>query len=321
MIKKIFFLTLIIIIITLLLLLVINQNNRKNPLVDKKAEINYALSLFKSDNQYFDYLIESPHLKIYFSSSDKEIARQLIALTENSYSYLIKIYKNSPADKTNIFLFQNFDKLKKLTSVLPFITSSSGFGGFDTFPPLGEGVKIYIPEKDKKIMNEIEIQQTFMLTHEISHRFFYYLYPNIRKPLRPNWLDEGLATYIGLEASQFYKMSYGFDAVVNWGKQKEVFPVKLNSLDKLQEKNETLDLFYGLSASIIYFLCKNYGQDSIGQFLEEYNKTTDLYSSFLKVFKVSIIDFEKEWLNFTQETAHKAKSGTDFYNLYNLDMK
>ena len=314
--KKIFYVSCTIILLAIFIF--VSNQNREKPLKDEKTRANYNLTTLQSDNQHFDYLTESNHFKIYFHKADEEIASKLIIFGENSYNTLVGIYKNFPIDKTTIYLFSTFDELKKLTSIPPFVTSSSGYGGFDTFPPLGDGVKIYLPEKDKKEIDRIEMQETFMLAHEISHRFFYHLYPNIRKPIRPNWLDEGLATYIGLESSQIYKTGYGFNAVFEFGKKREIFSLRLAYLDRLQEKNETLDLFYGTSATIIYFLCKNYGQDSLSRFLEEYNKTTDLSSSFLEVFGISMTDFEKKWLDFVQEAAQESKNSTDFYKALSI---
>jgi hypothetical protein len=254
-------------------------------------------------------MLETDHFKIYFHSSDAEFAGSLISTGENVFSTLLRVYGGAPPNKTAVYLFLNFEEAKKLGSFPPFIDPGSSFGGFDTSGPLGEGVKLYFPEKDKVLNPMTE----GFIAHEVGHRFFYFVYPNIRKPIRPNWLDEGLATYVGIEVSQ--QVEFAFRPVVQSVKTGQPPLAELNALDKLQESRSTLDLFYGEAATVIYFISTNYGEQALKQILVEYNRSKNLPEAFKQVLGVTYSDFEKAWINRLRDIGEQANSGTEFYCL------
>jgi len=265
-----------------------------------------------SDNEYFDWMLEIDHFKIYFHSSDAEFAGGLIRVGEEDvFSPLLKVYGGAPPNKTAVYLFLNFEEAKKLGSFPSFIDPGSSFGGFDTSGPLGDGVKLYFPEKDKALSPMTESFMKFTMAHEVGHRFFYFVYPNIRAPIRPNWLDEGLAMYVGIEVSQ--QVEFAFRPVVQSVKTGQPPLAELDALDKLQESRSTLDLYYGEAATVIYFISTSYGEQALKQILVEYNRSKNLHEAFKQVLGVTYSDFEKAWINRIRDIGEQANSGTEFY--------
>jgi len=154
-----------------------------------------------------------------------------------------------------------------------------------------------------------------MMAHEVGHRFFYHLYPNIRKPVRPNWLDEGLATYAGMEASGWGATGYGFNAIVEAVKTSKPLWTALANLDRLQESAESLELFYGTAATVIYHICTSYSEQALKQLLTEYNGSADLPQAIQKTLGISYAEFEEKWASLVQDIARHANDGTQFYEL------
>jgi len=151
----------------------------------------------------------------------------------------------------------------------------------------------------------------FTMAHEVGHRFFYFVYPNIRAPIRPNWLDEGLAMYVGIEVSQ--QVEFAFRPVVQSVKTGQPPLAELDALDKLQESRSTLDLFYGEAATVIYFISTSYGEQALKQILVEYNGSKNLPEAFKQVLGVTYSDFEKAWINRIRDIGKQVNSGTEFY--------
>jgi len=269
----------------------------------------------QSDNKYFELMMETDHFRIYFHSQDKEYAGKLVMAAEDVVPLLTRVYGGIPTSKTLTYLFSTFEEAKQLSSVPPVVSSESTFGGFDTFAPLGDGVKLYIPGKDKILSPRTEPGMKNMMAHEVGHRFFYHLYPNIRKPVRPNWLDEGLATYAGMEASGWGATGYGFNAIVEAVKTSKPLWTALANLDRLQESAESLELFYGTAATVIYHICTSYSEQALKQLLTEYNGSADLPQAIQKTLGISYAEFEEKWASLVQDIARHANDGTQFYEL------
>jgi hypothetical protein len=197
----------------------------------------------------------------------------------------------------------------------PVVGPESTAGGFDTFAPLGDGVKLYIPDREKVWSPRTETDMRGLMAHETGHRIFYYLYPDIRKPVRPDWLDEGLATYAMMEASGSGAAGYGFNEIVESVKTGKPEWTGLAGLDKLLESGETMGLFYGTAATVIYYIHTSYGEQSVGKLLAEYNNSANLPQAFQKALGVSYSEFEEGWAYSVQDIARRSKDGAQFYEL------
>jgi len=275
----------------------------------------YPYTTESSDNQYFSTAYESSHYKVYFNSSDEETARLLVQAGEDVYPVDIRIYGAGPPNKTMIYVFHSLENIRELepTHVPPVASPDSSGGAFDTFPPLGDGLKAYNliragTQVDAHLIGSLKS----FIAHEGGHRYFWYLYPAIRKPVRPNWLDEGIAMYAGLEVYNG-NTEYGFGVARQ--KISASGPVSLATLDQLQASGDTLELFYGESAAFIQYIVGRYGEQGLGNFLHNYNQSADLNDAFVKTFNMTESNFETQYSSNIQKLASQATSGTEFYLL------
>ena len=258
-------------------------------------------------------MYESGHYKLYLSPEDDATARLLLSAGEDVYPVLVRVYGGAPANKTSVYVFPTVEAARELVSLPPTVQPGSSGGSFDAFPPLGDGIKGYNILGGDGQVNDMRVEGVkSFFAHEGGHRFFYYMYPRLRKPVRPNWLDEGMAMYAGEQATDGFR-EYGFgvarEKIISDG------PTSLKELDRLQESAETLELFYGESSAVINYLVGRYGEDGLRSLLAEYNRTRDLNGAFKKTFGVSEKDFELQYSNRTKEMASRAADGNEFYRL------
>ncbi|MBU6392730.1 MAG: hypothetical protein KGQ83_10885, partial [Planctomycetes bacterium] len=229
-----------------------------------------------SDSPYFDTMYVSDHFKVYFRLADQGMANVLIQTLEHAYPIDSRIYGGDLPSKTDLYMFHTFYDAKGLMPMSSTASPNSSGGGWSVDPPLGDGIKIYntLPHGDPNNLSNVENIDWYRggMAHELGHRFFYYLYPNIRAPVRPNWLDEGIAMYDWAEAGG--DIEYGF------GVARENIsingPVLLNSLDKLQESSNTIELFYGEASTVIDYMVSRAGERGLREFLDTYNQTKNL---------------------------------------------
>lgn len=269
----------------------------------------------ESDSRYFELMMQSENFKVYFHSQDSEFAGNLIRVGEEVFPLLLKTYGDMPPDWTAVFVYSDWEEATRLGSFPPFVSPSSTTGEFDTFEPLGDGVKLYIPSKEKVWSLMTERFMKNLMAHEVGHRFFYHAYPNIRKPVRPDWLDEGLAGYVGIEASQMWKTGFCFDTLVQAVKASEPPLAGLDALDKLHESGETQALFGDEALSVICYIYVTYGEKALREILIEYNQSISLSQAFERVLGVPYTEFQKSWLNRIRELAAQANNGAQFYSL------
>lgn len=282
----------------------------------EETTLNPAVAVVPSDNKYFELAMETDHFKIYCHSQDKGFASNLLLVGEDSIPLLTRVYGVLPNDKTPVYLFATFEEATQLSAMPPGTSPEFSIGGFDTFAPLGDGVKLYISGREKVWWSQrTEVDMRGLMAHETGHRIFYYLYPNIRKPVRPDWLDEGVAGYVMLEVSGSGANGYNFNALVESVKTGEPEWPGLAGLDKLLESSETGGLFGDIANSVIYHIYTSYGEQALGKLLTEYNNSTDLPQAFQKALGVSYSEFEKRWTDWVQDIARRSKDGAQFYEL------
>lgn len=269
----------------------------------------------QSDDKYFSLLIESETFKTYFQEQDRNFGIGLADTAEKISAVLSNLYSSKPSNKTKLFLFKDLAEAESLgfRSGAPTKTDpNSNSGEFTPVEPLGDGIKLYIPQQNKNFDHGNDAAIEFLVAHEASHRYFYYLFPNIRSSVQPNWLDEGLAMYVGIEASSRFHL---FELVIQSFKTSSPPLSGIANLDILRNSSDTSGLFYGEAATIIYFLCANYGKSTVLQVLIEFNKNSNLSQSFQTALGISFTDFEKVWMERIRQIAGQSNTGEEFYRL------
>ena len=272
----------------------------------------------QSDNPHFELMMETEHFKVYFHPSDENVAHQIIDVCEEGYQKLLVVYGGSPPNSTQIFIFHTYEELLDLGNPPPSLTKevwerSSG-GCFTHFGRLSQEVGEHIEAYNPRLGGVPEIMG--FIGHEGGHRFFYYAFPQIRFPIRPNWLDEGMAVYAGTRTSGIVP-AFMFQPIVDSVKTGDPPLSSIAELDKLQASpyGKLFDLFYGEAGTIIEYIAERYGKDALLQSIREYDRSLSLEGAVLKTFNISFNQLESEWMQSIKETAAQAKDGSDFYNL------
>jgi len=267
--------------------------------------------VISSDNKYFDFMIETDNFKIYFHTSDKEFASSLIQAAEDAYPVLSRVYGDAPSSKTAAFLFFDIEEAEKLGFRFgaPSPTDPNySAGEFSIAEPLGDGVRLYFPAKDK-VLN---VRAKDIVAHEIGHRFLRLIYPKVRTGVSlgtyPRWVNEGFSTYVGTEFSQQFTF---LDAVVQEAKRGTIPQLRLDTLDKIEANSSRL--YYGLAATVLYYIAANYGEQALKQLLAEWNRGAGFRVGIEQVLQVSYSDFEQAWMNRIGGIAKQAKDGAEFY--------
>jgi len=269
----------------------------------------------KSDNPHFELMAESQHFRVYFHPPEEGLGTQIVDLGEQIYPLLIEFYGSVPPTSTQVFIYHDYEELVSLGNPPPDMPRENSMGGFTWFGKLteevGEHVELY------NVRGNVDDAKS-LLAHEVGHRFFYYVYPHIRKPVRPDWLDEGMAGYSQIRAGG----RIPFQPIVDSAKS-GIPPLSgITGLDKLLASSDwTLyGLFYGEAAAVILYIDCRYGKEVLQQLLREYDRTLNLQDAVLETLKIPFDQFEREWLNAVKETGAQAKNGNDFFTLFKAKM-
>jgi len=264
-----------------------------------------------SDNKYFDFMIETDHFKIYFHTSDKEFASSLIRAAEDAYPVLSRVYGGAPSSKTAAFLFFDIEEAGKLgfRSGAPSPTDPNySAGEFSIAEPLGDGVRLYFPAKDK-VLN---VRAKDIIAHETGHRFLRLIYPKVRTGMSlgtyPRWVNEGFSVYVGTEFSQQFRY---LDAVVQEAKRGTIPQLTLDTLDKIESSSSRL--YYGLAATVLYHIAASHGEQALKQLLAEWNRGAGFRAGIEQILRASYNDFEQAWINRIGGIAKQAKDGAELY--------
>jgi len=275
----------------------------------------------QSNNPHFELMMETEHFKVYFHPEDERVAADIVDVCEEVYQTLVEVYGSAPPNKTQIVIFHTYEELVSLGSIPASYTK-------ELWETSAGGCFAYTGELRKEIGEHVEAYNSRIVTpegfigpkiedflgHEAGHRFFYYAFPHVRHPVRPNWLDEGMASYSAVKAGG---LSPSYQSIVDSVKLGDPPFSGIAGLDKLQASGfgKSFNLFYEEAATIIFYLVEKYGGESFLQFLREYDQSLSLEGAVLKTFNISFNQLESEWMQSIRGTAAQAKDGSDFYNL------
>jgi len=283
-------------------------------------QIEYAQSksyqAVQSDNPHFDLMMKSEHFRVYFHPPDETMADRIINVCEEVYPMLIEVYGGAPPNSTRVFIFHTYEELLNLGNPPPNLPRDSSCGGFTWYGKLSEEVGEHVE------LYNIRDGIKWLLAHEIGHRFFYYVYPNLRKPVRPDWLDEGLAVCAGINASQNMAV-FTFQPIVDSVKTGNPPLVGIAELDGLLASSDKrlVDLFYAEAGTIIHYVSKRYGEEILHRLLKEYDRSINLEDAIPRVLNISFNEFEREWMDLVKKTALQAKDGAEFFTLFDANAR
>ncbi|TKD70839.1 hypothetical protein [Pseudalkalibacillus hwajinpoensis] len=168
-----------------------------------------------------------------------------------------------------------------------------------------DGTRIWIP---LYVYND-KSQLAHYLTHELTHVLFQYSGLEGKSPI---WFEEGLAVYNGFTAQQMVnptstRSSYhGLKKDLKEFKSKDgKFSLKSNQEDLLNASNNVEGLYFMAVKQLI----KYDGLDGINQMIEEL-ATTDIQSSFLTTYGITINEYESFFLKRANGSSYIADDST-----------
>ena len=227
------------------------------------------------------YVCRTKYFKIYFVERDYPLALKTSAAVDFIYEFLSSWYGCDLRTPYNLYYLPDREAGYWAAGQM------HPFGGMIT----GKGGTAYIMSKTANL---------YIIMHELSHLF---IRRKIKKPV-PRWFDEGLAVY--LSSPERNDLFYIVRLCRKVNSLKHIYlwrEMERPSFDMLKQEGS-----YDVAASIITFLVKKFGEETI-------RKTIDLYASkgfkwnFHQALKESchtpVNELESEWRGFIREYANK----------------
>ena len=227
------------------------------------------------------YVCRTKYFRIYFVKKDYPLALKASTAVDFIYEFLSDWYGCELRTPYNLYYLPDKEAGYWATGQM------HSFGGMIA----GKSGTAYIMSKTANL---------YIVIHELSHLF---IGRKIRKPI-PRWFDEGLAVY--LSSPERNDLFYIVRLCRKVNSLKHIYSwreMERPDFDMLKERGS-----YDVAASIIVFLARKYGEETI-------RKTIDLYSS--KKFKwnfhqalkecchIPIGELESEWRGFIRRYAGK----------------
>jgi len=213
-----------------------------------------------------DQAVSSDHFKIYYNQANAKNAQELLKIAERDYPSLANFFPQTPL--TEILITWDANEYVNIFNAAP------PWGGQDYSDP-NRSAGSFCPGCAKSLGQNTEY--IYMLrpgnrsfAHELSHRYYWSSFPNLRYNNDLTWLNEGLAVYI---QDKVAKGPGGFSNNVSRITKMDV-PASLAALNSLQQQGN-LDKFYDLVGLLALYLDKN-AKGGIKSFIMELNQNKDL---------------------------------------------
>jgi len=245
-----------------------------------------------------DKIIETSHFSIYFHSGNEDEARQLITICENDYPSLSKFFESTP--KTEVLLTYDADEYVNVFNAAP------PWAGADRYKDPKTSAGSFCPSCTKSLKNETEY--IYMLrpgmksfAHEISHRYYWSNYKNLRFNNDLTWLNEGLAVYVQNEIA---KGPGGLSSTSLPNIKKFTLPESFSELNQLQQTGST-DMFYDLVGLMAYYISDRSSDPGLKKFIDDLNQTKDLDKTSQKILNMNSNQLFTGW----KENVEKVAAG------------
>lgn len=214
-----------------------------------------------------DKMVTSAHFTIYFTGSDEKNAQTLINICENDYLSLAKFFPALPM--TEILITENTD------TYLNIFNAGPPWGGADRYKDPNTSAGSFCPGCTKSLGQNTEYiymlrPQNRSFAHELSHRYYWTNYPNLRYNNDLIWLNEGLAVFIQDQAA---KGPGGLTANASKITKTDV-PASLSDLNALQQKGNP-ETFYDLVGLLATYI-NTKSTDGLKGFISDLNKNKNL---------------------------------------------
>jgi|GEM_PF-6694660 len=220
-------------------------------------------------------------LYIHYHDRDKSFGRTILSAAEQAAKKMEEGFQAQLTQPINVVIYN------KQSEAVEFIDSFTENTGGQAIPSLGVTYQV-IP--DTYGMSDW-IQE--VVPHEISHLYFFQATGGEKDNMYfspPDWLNEGLADV----------NAYGVDSnkleTINWELS---HTEKIPSLKYLSVNFGTTDgpseAEYNQAYSVVCYLIKTYGEETIGEILAEYRKNVKAEDAFINVLGLSYSELDRDW--------------------------
>lgn len=238
--------------------------------------------------QYIEFdwkFMQTKHFDVYFAQGGESIARFTAAAAESSLVSLETNIGYRIKNRIPIIVFNSHNEFQQNNAVDEYLPEGVG-GVTELFKN-----RVLVPfEGDYEKFRHV-------IHHELLHAYMNDMYyggslqniisQNIRLQI-PTWFNEGMAEYQSLNGNDKENDMFIRDAVI---------------YDYLPPV-EYLDgyLAYRGGQSFFSWLAEEYGQDKIGDLMQQIKALGDVDEGFEDVYKFSLEDLSEKWLKYLKQT-------------------
>ena len=228
-------------------------------------------------------VLQNDDLAVAYETSLEGAARQLLGLYPDLKQELVRTFSWSLDVRPQVVLVKDTQTVRNLFRN-------------DLF------VAIAIPDKnliaiDYSKMNQHPFTLQITFKHELCHLL---LHRHIEGRHLARWLEEGICQWASDGIGEIFidKRSSGLDAAIMTDR---VLPLK-QLANSFPRERESLMLAYEQGKSVINFIDRKYGTDSILELLDHLKNGEHLDNAVLKTFGLTSAELEKDWLEHLQRT-------------------
>ena len=127
-----------------------------------------------------------------------------------------------------------------------------------------------------------------VLIHELTHLIFARKIDSPYATAVPGWLNEGNSSY--WESGDRRDTSNDFRRFARSGDVTE-----FSKMDSVPGIRSDIHRFYVQSADFVGYLLENYGRDSVGKLLEEFNAGKNVNEAMTATFGNNLVELENDW--------------------------
>ena len=124
-------------------------------------------------------------------------------------------------------------------------------------------------------------------SHEVTHILIHRAAEKRARSV-PSWLHEGLAEYGNLNSGFSYDAALDFAIETN-----RLLPI--TTMQGMPGTADDIMIFYGQSKSLISFIAKTYGEESIKELMASIKTGKNTETTFKLVYGISLLEVENSW--------------------------
>lgn len=168
--------------------------------------------------------------------------------------------------------------------------------GGQAFPDYGITTQIVSPfGSQERWLNEV-------IPHELAHLYFAQATYSVSE--KPQWLDEGVATYVENGVNKQALLRSAQRAA------EDGTLIQLGRLDRQLGNEERTELLYAQGVSVVTFLVEEYGEEQLAALFEAYDNGANSDTAFEQTFGLDLGGIQAAWLTWLGVSAENYPTPT-----------